>query len=488
MTPHVVRPSRPVRVAIIGAGMSGILASIRLAEAGYDDVVIFEKADRVGGTWRENTYPGIACDVPSHLYSYSFAPNAEWSHTFSPGDEILAYFERVARDHGVVDRVRFGTEVCRAEFVDGRWVLETGAGRIETFDVVIGATGVLHHPKLPEIAGMDTFGGAAFHSARWDHSVPLDGARIGVIGTGSTAVQITTALARRAGHYSLFQRTAQWVLPQSNPEYSDEQRDEFRAHPERLMEIHDNLAVAFGGFASAVIDADSAGMAIIEQMCLQNLESVRDPQLRERLRPNYRAACKRLVVAPDFYEAMQEPGVELVTEAIERIEPGGIRTADDTLHELDVLVFATGFRADAFVRPMEVTGSGGRTLAAEWTPRPNAYLSITVPGFPNFFLLNGPNGPVGNFSLIEVAELQFRYIQQLIDGIGRGEYRAVAPTVEAMETHEAARVEAAQHSIWVTGCQSWYLDDRGIPATWPWTFDRFREVMAAPDPSAFEYR
>lgn len=488
MTPHVVRPSRPVRVAIIGAGMSGILASIRLAEAGYDDVVIFEKADRVGGTWRENTYPGIACDVPSHLYSYSFAPNAEWSHTFSPGDEILAYFERVARDHGVVDRVRFGTEVCRAEFVDGRWVLETGAGRIETFDVVIGATGVLHHPKLPEIAGMDTFGGAAFHSARWDHSVPLDGARIGVIGTGSTAVQITTALARRAGHYSLFQRTAQWVLPQSNPEYSDEQRDEFRAHPERLMEIHDNLAVAFGGFASAVIDADSAGMAIIEQMCLQNLESVRDPQLRERLRPNYRAACKRLVVAPDFYEAMQEPGVELVTEAIERIEPGGIRTADDTLHELDVLVFATGFRADAFVRPMEVTGSGGRTLAAEWTPRPNAYLSITVPGFPNFFLLNGPNGPVGNFSLIEVAELQFRYIQQLIDGIGRGEYREVAPTVEAMETHEAARVEAAQHSIWVTGCQSWYLDDRGIPATWPWTFDRFREVMAAPDPSAFEYR
>ncbi len=474
-------------MAVIGAGMSGILAAIKLAEAGYDDVVVFEKADRVGGTWRENTYPGIACDVPSHLYSYSFAPNPEWSHTFSPGHEILAYFEGVARDSGVMDRVRFGTEVCRAEFVDGRWRLDTGQGVPETFDVVIGATGVLHHPKLPDITGIDSFTGAAFHSARWDHSISLDDARVGVIGTGSTAVQITTALARRAAHFTLFQRTAQWVLPQANQPYSEEERDEFRAHPERLIELHDNLAVAFGGFASAVIDADSVGMEMIERMCLSNLETVRDPELRERLRPTYRAACKRLVVAPDFYEAMQEPTVELVTSGIDGVEPSGVRTADGVLHELDVLVFATGFRADAFVRPMEVIGVDGQTLESAWSPRPNAYLSMTVPGFPNFFLINGPNGPVGNFSLIEVAELQFGYIQALVDGLARGEYRTVSPTVEAMDAHEAARVEAAQQSIWVTGCQSWYLDDRGIPATWPWTFDHFRSVMAAPDPSAFEY-
>lgn len=474
-------------MAVIGAGMSGILAAIKLAEAGYDDVVVFEKADRVGGTWRENTYPGIACDVPSHLYSYSFAPNPEWSHTFSPGNEILAYFEGVARDYGVMDRVRFGTEVGRAEFVDGRWRLDTDHGAPELFDAVIGATGVLHHPKLPDLAGIDSFTGAAFHSARWDHSVPLDDARVGVIGTGSTAVQITTALARRAAHFTLFQRTAQWVLPQANQPYSEEERDEFRAHPERLIDIHDNLAVAFGGFASAVIDADSAGMELIERMCLSNLETVRDPELRERLRPTYRAACKRLVVAPDFYEAMQEPTVELVTSGIEGVEPSGVRTADGVLHELDVLVFATGFRADAFVRPMEVVGVDGQTLESAWSPRPNAYLSMTVPGFPNFFLINGPNGPVGNFSLIEVAELQFGYIKSLIDGLARGEYRTVSPTVAAMDAHEAARVEAAQQSIWVTGCQSWYLDDRGIPATWPWTFDHFRSVMAAPDPSAFEY-
>src|SRR4051794_27161442 len=361
---------RPLRFAVIGAGMSGILATIKLTEAGHDDVVVYEKNDRVGGTWRDNTYPGIACDVPSHLYSYSFAPNTEWSHAFSPGPEIHAYFERVAREHGVVERVRFGQTVERCEFVDGRWHLHTASGVDDVVDVVIAATGVLHHPNVPELPGLDSFAGAAFHSARWDHSVPLDGARIGVIGTGSTAVQITAALAPRAGRYSLFQRTAQWVLPQANPEYSEAERLTFRSSEALLRRIHDNLAEAFGGFASAVIDADSAGMAMIERMCLENLETIRDPDLRERLRPSYRAACKRLVVSPDFYEAMQRPNVDLVTSDIARVEPDGVRTVDGVLHDLDVLVLATGFRADAFVRPMGVIGRDGVDLADEWAARP----------------------------------------------------------------------------------------------------------------------
>ena len=466
--------------------MAGILSAIKLIESGYSEVTVYEKGDQVGGTWRENTYPGIACDVPSHLYSYSFAPNAEWSHTFSPGAEIHAYFERIAREYGVIDRIRFGETVVGCDYESGRWQVETAAGNRDAVDVVISATGVLHHPKYPEIPGLDSFAGAAFHSSRWDHSVPLDGARVGVIGTGSTAVQITTALARRVGHYSLFQRTAQWVLPQENAAYSDAQIAEFRANRDLLIQTHDNLAVAFGGFASAVIDADSAGMAIIEQMCLQNLETVRDPELKERLRPTYRAGCKRLVVAPDFYEAIQAPTADLVDAPIARIEPTGVRTTDGVLHELDVLVLATGFRADAFIRPMQVTGRNGVTLDDRWAQRPNAYLSMTMPDFPNFFMVNGPNGPVGNFSLIEVAELQFSYILQLIEQLRSGACREISPTMVAMDTHEAARVDAAQASIWVTGCQSWYLDDRGIPATWPWTFDRFREVMAAPDPQAFE--
>ena len=325
-----------------------------------------------------------------------------------------------------------------------------------------------------------------FHSARWDHSVPIDGARVGVIGTGSTAVQITGAVAPRAAHYSLFQRTAQWVMPVDNPQYSDEERAQFRANPDQLVRAHENLSIAFGGFAGAVIDSESVGMAMIERMCLENLETVRDSALRERLRPTYRAGCKRLVVSPNFYETMQQPNVELVTSGIARVEPAGVRTDDDVLHELDLLVLATGFQADAFVRPMGVIGQDGKDLASEWAERPNAYLSVAVPGFPNFFMINGPNGPVGNFSLIEVAEIQFAYILQLVEQIAAVPHRAVSPTVAAMDAHEAARVEAAQRSIWVTGCQSWYLDDRGIPATWPWTFDRFREVMSAPDPSAFE--
>ena len=477
---------RGLRVAVIGAGMAGILASIKLGEAGFTDVTVYEKGDHLGGTWRDNTYPGIACDVPSHLYSYSFAPNPDWSHTFSPGPEIREYFERVAAEYGVTDRVRLDEAVQRCEYADHQWHIETSAGTRDTVDVVIAATGVLHHPKYPDLDGLDSFAGSVFHSARWDHSVPLDGARVGVIGTGSTAVQITGAVASRAAHYSLFQRTAQWVMPVANPEYSQDEREQFRANPDQLMQAHENLAIAFGGFAGAVIDSESVGMAMIERMCLENLETVRDESLRERLRPTYRAGCKRLVVSPNFYETMQQPNVELVTSGIAHVEAAGVRTEDGVLHELDVLVLATGFRADAFVRPMGVIGEDGRDLADEWAERPNAYLSVAVPGFPNFFMINGPNGPVGNFSLIEVAEIQFAYILQLVEQLAEGPYRSVSPTVAAMDAHEAARVDAAQHSIWVTGCQSWYLDDRGIPATWPWTFDRFREVMATPDPAAFE--
>jgi cation diffusion facilitator CzcD-associated flavoprotein CzcO len=482
----VTTAPRPLRFGVIGAGMAGILSVIRLREAGYDDITVFEKADRPGGTWRENTYPGIACDVPSHLYSYSFAPNPDWTHVFSSGDEILAYFERVAREHDVERVVRFGDEVTSCDFAEGRWTIATDSGFRDTFDVVIAATGVLHHPNIPDIDGLDSFAGSWFHSARWDHAVDLADARVGVIGTGSTAVQITAALGPQVPHLSLFQRTAQWVLPQANPEYTPEEREKFAGDPELLMTIHDNLAVAFGSFATAVIDANSTGIQMIERMCLENLDTVRDPELRERLRPDYRAGCKRLVVSPDFYESVQLPSVELVTERIERVEPGGIRTADGELHELDVLVLATGFHADAFMRPMAVTGRGGVSLAQSWSPRPNAYLSISMPDFPNFFMLNGPNGPVGNFSLIEVAERQFDYVLQLIALLRDGTAREVAPTRAAMEAHEAARVEAAQASIWVTGCRSWYLDDRGIPATWPWTFDRFRAAMAAPDLDCYE--
>jgi cation diffusion facilitator CzcD-associated flavoprotein CzcO len=480
---------RALRVAVIGAGMAGILAGIKLQEAGLDDYTIYEKGDSLGGTWRENTYPGLSCDVPSHLYSYSFAPNAEWTHRFSPGPEIRSYFERIASGHEIEKHVRFNDEVTSCAYVDGRWHLDTANGVHDEVDVVIAATGVLHHPRIPDIEGLDSFAGACFHSARWDHTVKIDGARVGVIGTGSTAIQIVGAIVDRVGHLTLFQRTAQWIMPSENPAYTDDDRAGFAADPERMKDLHARLAEMFGIFANAVVDAESPEIKMIEAACRANLEdNVRDPELRERLRPDYRAACKRLIISENFYDAIQQPNADVVDSRIVRVEPEGVRTKDGVLHELDVLVLATGFKADAFMRPLKVAGRNGHTLARDWEHRPNAYLSISVPDYPNFFMVNGPNGPVGNFSLIEVAELQFEYIMQLVDRLRSGECTEISATRAAMDAHEDARVEAAKNTVWVTGCRSWYLDDRGVPATWPWSFARFRQEMAAPQLHAYDLR
>jgi cation diffusion facilitator CzcD-associated flavoprotein CzcO len=474
---------------VVGAGMAGILSAVRLAEAGFDDVVVYEKAARLGGTWRENTYPGVACDVPSHLYSYSFAPNAEWSYTFSPGTEIHRYLEDVAQRFGVDRRIRYGTEVTRLEFLpDGRWAVETADDGRDEADVVIAATGVLHHPRYPDIEGLDDFGGAVFHTARWDHSVSLEGARLGVVGTGSSAVQIVGAVVETVAELHLFQRTAQWILPVPNSPITDDDRARYRDDPLEMRALRAQLSKTFTeGFANAVVDKDSPQMKALEAMCQANLEnSVADPELRERLRPNYRAACKRLVISPNFYDAIQRPNAHLVTAGIDRVEEGGVRTVDGRLHELDVLALATGFRVDRFLRPIEVLGRDGVSLDAVWAKRPSAYLSVSIPEFPNLFMLNGPNGPVGNFSLIDVAELQFGYVMQLIEGLADGRWREVSAKRQAAEQFEADRVEAAKNTVWVTGCRSWYLDDRGIPAVWPWSFDRFREEMSRPKLDDYE--
>jgi cation diffusion facilitator CzcD-associated flavoprotein CzcO len=479
-----------LRFVILGAGMAGVLSAIKLSEAGYSEWVVYEKGDCVGGTWRENTYPGLTCDVPSHIYSYSFEPNPEWTHRFSPGAEIREYFEGVARKHGVLPRIRFDEEVVRLERSDGRWLVETKSGRRDEAEVVIAATGVLHHPKLPEIEGLGSFAGACFHSARWDHSVPLDGRRVGVIGTGSTAIQLTGALVPRVAKFSLFQRTAQWIAPQENPPYTEEEKAALRRDPAALRQLQATMAREFHEtFSNGLVDANSAQMKALQETCRDHLETaVRDPVLREKLRPNYRAACKRLIISGEFYPAIQRPKAELVTEPIDRIEPGGVRTRDGRLHGLDVLVLATGFRVDRFLRPIEVIGRDGITLEEVWAERPNAYLSISIPRFPNLLLLNGPNGPVGNFSLITIAELQLQYVLQLVEELRAGRACEIGATETAMERFSAEFDAAAKHTIWATGCRSWYLDSRGIPAVWPFTYQRFIEEMARPKLDAYELR
>ncbi len=465
--------------------MAGILSAIKLTEAGYTDFTVYEKGDSVGGTWRENTYPGLACDVPSQLYSYSFAPNPNWTQPYSRGSEIQAYFTGVAQERGVIERTRFNDEVKSCEFADGKWHLVTANGHEDVVDVVIAATGVLHHPSMPDIAGLESFGGKSFHSARWDHDAVLDGARVGLIGTGSTGVQIVSAIHDRVERLDVFQRTAQWVLQMPNEPFTSE---ELEGHQDLdvLRDNHEKLSVAFRRFSNAVIDAESEETAVIGAACLFNLEqNVADPELRERLRPTYTAACKRLIISPDFYEAMQHENVVLVTDHIAEIVPQGVRTDDGVVHELDVLVLATGFHADYFVRPMKVIGRDGVTIDEAWKDRPLAYLSIAMPDFPNFFMLNGPNGPVGNFSLIEVAEMQFAYIEQLLAELSNGTAE-ISPNREVTLACEAERAAAAAKTVWMTGCNSWYLDDRGIPATWPWPFDRFRDAMAKPNWEAFD--
>ncbi|MBX3482394.1 MAG: NAD(P)/FAD-dependent oxidoreductase [Phenylobacterium sp.] len=475
-------------MAVIGAGMSGVLAAIRLRQQGLD-FVVFEKANRVGGTWRENTYPGLACDVPAHWYTYSFARNPEWGSLLAAGPEIFDYFQRMSRQFDVEQKIRFGDEVMKLEYLDGRWTVTTASGHQDRFDVVIAATGVLHHPNIPKFDGLETFKGAVFHSARWDHDVPVDGKRIGVVGTGSTAAQITAALVPRASKFTLFQRTAQWVMPRPNIVYSEDEKATFRADPaalERLVQQYRTRTIE--GYATAVLDYDSPELAEIQRLCSENLATVRDPELRARLTPGYRAACKRLVISSEFYPAIQQPNAELVTAGIQRIESEGVRTDDGVLHELDLLVLATGFHTDRFVRPAKVYGRGGIDLDKVWADAPVAYLAVTVPEFPNFFMLGGPNSPVGNFSLIEVCEHQLAYILRLIDGLSAGDYGEVSATQAALDRFETERQEAAKRTVWVTGCNSWYLDKQGVPASWTFTYGRFVDEMATPKMHDFETR
>jgi cation diffusion facilitator CzcD-associated flavoprotein CzcO len=495
MTTHENPPTaesvrNDLRFVIIGAGMSGILSAIKLKEAGFDDVVIYEKADRLGGTWRENTYPGIACDVPSHFYSYSFALNPEWSRRFAPGPEIHAYFEDVAQRFEVESLIRYGKEIARCTFEDGRWSLEASDGSCDVADFIIAATGVLHHPAYPDIEGIDTFEGASFHSARWNHDVPVAGRRVGVVGTGSSAIQIVSALVDEVAELSLFQRTPQWITPIENAPFTEEEKAVFRGNAEAIEAIRAEVADMYiNGFSNHLSDMNSPQLQVIHEFCKANLEnSVKDPVLRERLRPDYRAGCKRVIMSENFYDAIQRPNAHLVTEGIERVEAAGVRTRDGVLHELDVLVLATGFRVDRFLRPMEVVGRGQVTLEDAWRDGPAAYMAISIPEFPNLFMLNGPNAPVGNFSLIEVAELQFAYILRLVEQVRSGACREISASHAAMARFDADRREAAKHTIWASGCRSWYLDADDLPTAWPWPYDRFREEMSEPCLGDYEMR
>lgn len=481
-----------LRHAIIGAGMSGILAAIKLLERGERNFTLFEKGSDLGGTWRDNRYPGLTCDTPSHAYSYSFALNPDWSSYYATGPEIHEYFRRVATERGVLPFIRFGSEVtaCRFDEASGTWRITLADGGEAETDIIWAASGVLHHPKMPDIPGLENFAGKAFHSARWDDSAVLDGARIGIVGCGSTGVQLVNALSSRAQRLIHFQRSPQWIMPVPQFDYTPEQKAAFARDPAQIDAIrHDpQYWAAIYRFTDGVADANSPEAAEIEEICRQNLErSVADPVLREKLRPNYRAACKRLIYSWEYYECAQRPAVSVETGGIAQVEPAGVRMADDSLHELDVLVLATGFHSDRFIRPATVAGRGGCLLDDFWAIRPTAHYAVTLPGFPNFFMLNGPTGPVGNFPLIDIAEMQWGYLERLLEPVRAGQARLVEPKREAFEAYETRRIEAAKKTVFGSGCTSWYLDATGVPSTWPWSYQAFVTAMKAPVSEEYTY-
>jgi cation diffusion facilitator CzcD-associated flavoprotein CzcO len=458
---------------------------VKLLQRGERDFVIFEKAGSIGGTWRDNHYPGLTCDTPAHSYTYSFAPYSEWRANFASGPEIRTYFEQVVVDHGILDHVRLNAEViaCRFDEAAMEWHVEPKDQPPMVADVVIAASGVLHHPKMPDIPGLESFEGRAFHSARWEDDVTVDGARIGVIGGGSTGVQIVSALGGRAEALIHFQRSPQWILPAEYVPYSEDERAGFRADMQQVEAIRNDPQywAMIQNFTRAITNPDGPEMIAIEEACRRNLEvSVKDHMLREKLRPDYRAACKRLIISWNYYEAVQRSGVEVETGKIHSIVPQGLRMDDGTVHELDVLALATGFFADRFIRPAIVTGRRGATLDAAWAKRPTAYYAIGLPGFPNLFMLNGPTSPVGNFPLIDIAEKQWDYIDQLLDLLRNDQARSIEPSMDAHADYERRRIAAAKTTIFGSGCSSWYLDQEGVPSTWPWTYDDFVEAMRAP--------
>ncbi|MBV9002932.1 MAG: NAD(P)/FAD-dependent oxidoreductase [Solirubrobacterales bacterium] len=471
---------RSPRVAVVGAGVSGLCMAVMLREAGIESFTVFEKSDRVAGTWRENTYPGLYCDIASRYYQYSFAPNPNWSRWFSPGPEIARYLADVVDRFGLRGKIAFGEELTEARWEDGIWRLHTRAGERAEADFVVAGSGFLHHPYVPAISGLDSFAGAWFHSARWDHSVPLDGARVGVIGGGSTGVQIVTAIASRVERLVTFQRTPQWVYPMPNPRYSRLTRAVHRRFPALggvgyqgwrwLGEALVFRAMVSPGWQRTMVDA----------LCRAHLHTVRDPGLRSKLTPSYDPMCKRLVVSGRYYREVQRPNVEVVTEAIERVVPEGVVTADGRRHDLDVLVLATGFDAHAYVRPMEFVGPDGRTLSDAWRTGPRVYGTVAVPGFPNLFILIGPHSPVNNSSMFNVAESQVGYVMQLIERWRRGEASAFSPTEEATARFNRELRDALPGTVWVSGCRSWYIGADGLPEVWPWPPARHRELMREP--------
>jgi cation diffusion facilitator CzcD-associated flavoprotein CzcO len=475
---------------IIGAGLGGLAAAIELRRHGFSEIQILEKAAGVGGTWLYNRYPLCACDVPSHLYSFSFAQRREWSRICSPREEILRYIQEVARDHGIDELVATGTEVrsCRWDEATCRWMVSDTEERDFEADAVVIATGQLHKPAVPRFSGADAFAGETFHSARWPEGFDARGKRVAVIGTGASGIQFIPALAEEAQRLFVFQRTGNWFLPRRNRAYPRWVRAAIRGVP-GLQSYRRRFIYQYAEMLTRMIRNPRSWGRIGHAWSASFMRwQLRDPEVRRKAWPDYTFGCKRVLFSSHYLRALQRPNVELVTEPISNMTAQGPVTADGVEREVDCVIYATGFHTNDFMLPMEVSGRGGRVLSEVWAGAPHAHLGIAVPGFPSLFLVYGPNTNTSGGSIILYEEAQAAYIRQALEYVVEREAAAieVRPEIEAASDRELQARFAG--TAWVD-CNSWYRErgDGRIVANWPGYMREYEQAVRRLDPSEYEF-
>jgi cation diffusion facilitator CzcD-associated flavoprotein CzcO len=458
---------------------------IRLKQAGFDDFLLLEKAGGVGGTWYHNRYPGCACDIPAHLYSFSFEIKRDWSRPYASQPEILAYMEHVAKKYQLLPHCRFGSGVRKATWDDGcaSWTLELETGEAVEADVVVSAIGMFNGLSLPHIEGLDTFAGTCFHSARWDWDHDLSGETVGVIGSAASAVQFVPEIVKQAGQVHLFQRTANWVMPKEDDAYTEEQLAQFRATPEISTAIRDEI---FRRVDAGMTFSDPAALAEMEAAVLQSIEGVQDPELRRKLRPQHPFGCKRPLLSNDYYPAFNRPNLELVTDEIARITKDAVATVDGRTRPVDTLILATGFSATKYLSAIDVRGRGGRRIDDAWNDGARAYLGITTAGFPNLFMLYGPN--TNNGSILTMIESQAAYALRQIQRIASEGLAWIDVRFEPMERYnDEVQKAIGRVEVWQADCNGYYRSPSGrIVTQWPFSMTEFRERTEKPDPEVFD--
>lgn len=482
------------RIAILGAGVSGICMAIKLKEAGFSNLVIYEKADRVGGTWRENTYPGVSCDVPSHLYSFSFAQKSDWPKLYSGGADIQAYLEDVSEKSDIIRLCQFHTEITGATYQNDEWIVSltdaSGHNKEEKFDYIISGLGGLHSPAYPNVPGIEDFKGASFHTAKWDHNVDLTGKNVAIIGNAASAVQAVPEIDDKVASLTIFQRTPNWMMDRDNKEYSGRALKLMRLLP--IIPLLKRLRIFL--WAEFVLHPAFRENSFMQKLARMRAEAflrqeVKDPELLSKLIPDYSVGCKRVLFVDSYLQSLQKDHVQLVNRAVKAVTKNGIIDADDKSRNFDVIIYATGFNPFNILSSMEVKGPSGTTLSECWQENIRSHKTVAVSGFPNFFMLLGPNSALGHNSVILMIEAQVNYIVKCLKKMRKNGWTSLDPKPASQEKFNSFIQGQLKGTVWQGSCSSWYKDSDGQNFTiWPMSATRYMLNMRKPDFSEYDVK